>query len=298
MALLEPTIRTHAGHPYQSLDTFLNSMGPSPFYFSIDNSLGGEFVSPNGFIYQFPASVFTDAWHQPIAGKVRLRSMEIINKRSLFYAGYSAFSDRCLLNMEYCIDLQIVEEAYSGIQLAGTYRVSLPSGKNIRWSEQEIYQKRSAKVNLLKGEARRIWAASNLSLLLHKKESGKRASFFSSSTGAFMIGSKLKKTKRAKQRSMISVVPDQVAAQLTDLRAYLVFHESNTVIQLDKQRGSFAAFHLPKGKKASLLLMGMEKGRFYFHRLFIGSISNQRLECHLQAINNYELQAELQRMIF
>jgi len=298
MTMLVPKIQTLAGQPYQSLNTFFQSIGPSAYYFSVDNSVGGQFVSPQGFIYEIPAFAFVDSWNQPVSGEVQLRVLEISNKRSLFYAGYSSLSNCSLLDMKYCLELEIVQEPRSGIRLGRFIRLVLPSGKNGRWSDCMVYQKQTAKVHLLQGDIRNIWAPSAIPLLLQKNGMGKEPGFYTAYTGAFMIGKEINKSKKAKKRAMISVVPDQGGPSLSHIQAYLVFHESDTIVQLEEQRGSFSAFHLPKGKKASLLLIGLEKGTFYFYRSFLGSLSNQRIECCLQPINHHQLQAELQRMIF
>lgn len=283
---------------YPSLPAFLESMATTAVYFSIDNTVGGQWTSPRGFVYVIPAYTFWDPWDRPVQGTVNLQVFELMDKRSLFYAGYSSLSDRCLLDMEYCIDLQIVQKPSAGIRQVAPIRIFLPSGKNTRWSGQEIYQKQRAKVNLLKGNTRSVWTPSNISLLVYKNGAQKEATFYAPGPGVYMVGKEIKKRKKARQRAMISVSLSPGPVRLINVQAYLVLHESDTIVQLEEQRGNFSAFHLPKGKKATLLMLALQKKQFYFYRQFLGALDNQRIEGCLQLISSHQLQAELQRMIF
>jgi hypothetical protein len=273
-------------------------MATTAVYFSIDNTVGGQWTSPRGFVYVIPAYTFWDPWDRPVQGTVNLQVFELMDKRSLFYAGYSSLSDRCLLDMEYCIDLQIVQKPSAGIRQVAPIRIFLPSGKNTRWSGQEIYQKQRAKVNLLKGNTRSVWTPSNISLLVYKNGAQKEATFYAPGPGVYMVGKEIKKRKKARQRAMISVSLSPGPVRLINVQAYLVLHESDTIVQLEEQRGNFSAFHLPKGKKATLLMLALQKKQFYFYRQFLGALDNQRIEGCLQLISSHQLQAELQRMIF
>ena len=294
MTMLVPKVQSR----YPSLPAFLESMATTAVYFSIDNTVGGQWTSPRGFVYVIPAYTFWDPWDRPVQGTVNLQVFELMDKRSLFYAGYSSLSDRCLLDMEYCIDLQIVQKPSAGIRQVAPIRIFLPSGKNTRWSGQEIYQKQRAKVNLLKGNTRSVWTPSDISLLVYKNGAQKEATFYAPGPGVYMVGKEIKKRKKARQRAMISVSLSPGPVRLINVQAYLVLHESDTIVQLEEQRGNFSAFHLPKGKKATLLMLALQKKQFYFYRQFLGALDNQRIEGCLQLISSHQLQAELQRMIF
>lgn len=296
--MLVPKVQTRTEHPFQSLSAFFASIGSSPFSFSVDNAVGGQFVSPNGFVYEVPAFTFANAWNQPVSGTVKIRVTELTDKRSLFYSGYSSLSDRCLLHMLYGIDLQIVQEPQLLIRPVQPICIRLPFGKKVRWSDVGIYEKQAAKVHLLQGGNRSVWARASINLLVHKNGVRKEAYFYTFGPGAYLMGKTIKPNNKAKQRAMISVALDQERPQLSHVRAYLIFHESDAIVQLEEQRGHLSAFHLPKGKKASLLLLGLEQGQFYLHRYFLGPLSNQRIECRLQPISSHRLQVELQRMIF
>lgn len=296
--MLVPKVQSRTEHPYPSLPAFLESMTTTAAYFSIDNSRGGEWISPRGFVYVIPPYAFVDAWNRPMPGTVSLRVIELMDKRSLFYAGYSSLSDRCLLDMAFCIDLQIVQTPSGGIRQVAAIRVFLPSGKSTRWSDLEIYQKQRAKVHLLKGNTRSVWTPSGIPLLVYKNGMQKEATFYAPEPGAYMVGKKLRKRKKAKQRAMISVALSPGPVRLINVQAYLVLHESDTIVQLEEQRGNFSAFYLPKGKKATLLMLALQKKQFYFYRQFLGALDNQRVEGRLQPLSSHQLQAELQRMIF
>lgn len=296
--MLVSKVQSRAEHPYPSLPAFLESMTTTAAYFSMDNSKGGQWTSPRGVVYAIPAYAFVDAWNRPVPGTVNLRVIELMDKRSLFYAGYSSLSDRCLLDMAYCIDLQIVQKPYASIRQVAPIRIFLPSGKSKRWSDLEIYQMESAKVHLLKGHTRSVWTPSGIPLLVYKNGLQKEGTFYAPEPGAYMVGKKLKKRKKAKQRAMISVSLSSEQIRLINVQAYLVLHESDTIVQLEEQRGNFSAFYLPKGKKGTLLMLALQKKQFYFHRQFLGALDNQRVEGRLQPISSHQLQAELQRMIF
>jgi len=298
MTMLVPKVSTRTRHLFQTLDAFFANNRPASFIFSVDNAAGGRFTSPNGFAYEIPALTFVDAQQRPLNGALQVRCQEIFDKRSLFYYGCVTATDRHLLDMECCLDFQVAHRSTTSIQLAHAIRVLLPFGKNSRWLEQSVYEKRTAQTHLLEGGQTQVWARTSVPVMLQKSGLQRRAYVHLFYPGAYLIGERLKRSNKWKQRAMISVVPDLEGPAMANIQAYLIFHESDSIVRLAPQRGQFSAFHLPKDKKASLILLGLERGQFYFYRTFLGPLDNQRIACRLEPVDNHQLQTELQRMIF
>lgn len=293
-----PKIQTSTGHPFQNIKDFLSVMGPLPFTIILDNGRGGRFTSPNGFTYNIQPHTFTNLWGNPIEEEITLQIFETNDKRTLFYSDISCTADNQLLDVEWSIDIQLKKLSRVGVRQGLPIRLVLPSGKNKRMADFEIFQEQFAKVNLLEGEQRKEWTSAPVNLFSHRIGQHKEHFFYVSSPGTFLVGKKLRKGRKPKARAMLSVFLKDNAPKLENVRAFLVFHESDTIVHLEAQRGRFSAFHLPKGRKASLILIGLEPHQFYLNRYFLGPLNNTKIEMNLEPVSVHQLQAELQRMIF
>lgn len=298
MTLVIPKILTSTGHPFQDIQGFLSAMKPVPYTIIFNNLTGGRFSSPNGFVYEIQPHTFANIWGNPINEEITLEIFETIDKRSLFFSNISCTADNQLLDVDWSVDIQVKKHKDVGVRQRLAIRVLLPIPKNRRWGDLEIFEEQTAKVNFLNAEERKEWTSTSLNLFMHRLGQQKEYFFYVSGPGTYLIGKKLRVGRKPKSRAMLSIFLKEESPRLRNLRAFLIFHESDTIIQLEAQRGRFSAFHLPKGRKASLLLVGLENRHFYFNRYFLGTLSNTKIGIDLQKVTVHQLQAELQRMIF
>ena len=74
---------------------------------------------------------------------------------------------------------------------------------------------------------------------------------------------------------MLSVKLTEELPNLQDYRAFVVYHQSRTIAELTRHRKSFSGFNLLPKQRATLIFLGLSKGKLLFHKGLLPAINNQ-----------------------
>jgi hypothetical protein len=298
MSILVPKVSTFASSAYLNIRDFIAPFQKPGISFSFDAMKGGYFISASGIRYSIPPMAFTTRYGRPINDKIVLEILEIKSKRALFFLGKSSLSGNHLLDVELAIDIRIPEQLGKGIyqQLPIHCEVAFP--KQQRLAGIQLYEEHISRTKSIFSTEEVDWNPSKYSVLIEKTPSEKVLSFNISQMGTLLLGKQRLNSWKLKKLTMFSVEVDQEKEELDDLCAFLVFHDTNSIVQLRSHRNRFSAFHLPPGEKATLLVLGLKNGRFYMFKSFIEKLSSELKKAPLKEISEKDLSTTLKNMIF
>lgn len=224
--------------------------------------------------------------------------LEVRSKRNLFFLGKSSLSNNQLLDVDLAIDLHISEQMGKGIyqQLPIHCEVQFP--KQQRLASLSLFEENISKTKSIFAAEEVDWSPSPYSVFIQKTSTEKTLSFNIRQMGTILLAKQRPQPRKQKNLAMYSVEVKPEIAEMDDLQAFLVFHESNSILQLRAHRNRFSAFHLPQGAKATLLVMGLKNGRLFLFKSFIEKINSELEKALLKEISEKDLRITLENMIF
>lgn len=298
MSIIVPKVTTSSSSAYVNIRDFIKPFQQERLNYAFFAEKGGSFTSANGIRYTIPARAFTTRWGRVIKDKITLEILEVRNKRNLFFLGKSSLSNNQLLDVDLAIDLHIPEQIGKGIyqQLPIHCEVQFP--KQQKLTAFQLFEEHISKTKSIFSDEEIDWSPSPYSTLIERHSAGKTLSFNIRQMGSVLLAKQLPKHRKQKQPTMFSVEVNQDMETMDDLKAFLVFHETNSIVQLRAHRNRFSAFHLPKGARATLLVIGLKNGRFFLFKSFIEKINSELKRAPIKEVSEKDLKVTLENMIF
>lgn len=298
MSILVPKVSTLAGSTYVSIRDFIKPFQKVCSNYTFFAEQGGTFTSTQGICYIIPPRAFTTRWGRPINDKITLEVLEVRSKRNLFFLGKPSLSNNQLLDVDLAIDIQIPEQLGKGIHQKLPIRCEVQFPKQQKLGSLQLFEENISKTKSIFSEEEIDWSPSPYSLLIQKNAKDKTLSFHIQQLGTVLLAKKVIQHRKQKPPAMFSVEVKPEMAEMDDMQAFLVFHESDSIVQLRAHRNRFSAFHLPQGARASLLVIGLKQGRFFLYKSLIEKINSELKKAPLKEISERDLTITLKNMIF
>ncbi len=298
MSILLPTVATSQGSAFVSIREFIKPFQKDRSSYTFLAEQGGVFTSDNGICYTIPPSAFTTRWGRALKDEITLQILEVRSKRNLFFLGKSSLSNNQLLDVDLAINLHIPEQIGKGIFQQLPIRCEVQVPKQQRVASLQLFEENISKTKSIFSEEEVDWSPSPYSVLIEKSFNEKTLNFSIRQMGTVLLAKHRNQNRKLKNLAMFSVEVSPAMSEMEDLQAFLVFHESNSIVALRAHRNRFSAFHLPQGAKATLLVVGLKDGQFFLFKSFIEKINSELKKAPLKEISEKDLRITLENMIF
>lgn len=290
-----PKVQTCLGNPYFAMRDFFESLRNDWEEFTVQSKLGASLTTLQGGTLTIPPAALISNNGQPCKKPVTIKLRTVNNKKDLFFMSKSTLSSERLLDVDLLLEIKMISSQQVKVDLAKPIRVEIPYQKTGRPGSLQLFEERTAPTKAMFSNEKLDWKPSQRGVILQRNPNAFRSAQFTLlQEGCYALGKYLTNPKKQpKKNAMLSVVLQDRQLPYDDCQAYLLFHDTNSVVRLHQQRHRFSAFHLPSGKKASLLVIGMKHGTFFAYKALIPAINSQKLKVQLNQINPDGLKSKL-----
>jgi hypothetical protein len=286
-----PVVRTLSGSPYRNFHEFFSKNKIASQIFLINPARRTTIISEGGIRFTFFPFSLCDVFGNPVQEEVEIRLIELFSRSDMLRSARVTTSRDRLLETAGQLHIQASQNLLP-LELSQAIKVEMPVNDALcNPLAMRLYAGSTSTTRPYSSGKGFDWEPLTDKPLKIKKINGKK--YFSFELDRFHWFSCNYLFARRAGRTMVSARMIYPVRELDDKAAFLVFRDVNAVARLYPAGSKFTIFNVPVNMPASILTLGMEKGRLFYGMAEMDKTSSQLVNVQMYPVTEQELLGQL-----